>query len=124
MGHTQVTEIDLENNGKVRLTVAVFGFQPGTIVEISGHATQDNGVIATFYDVQKLPDPPPGSPDSGSILTMTAEPSAEFVAGEVITVAGQARAVKIWGTILDCDPELLPGIKAVWKARPEPPVAP
>jgi len=122
MGHTQVSEIDLNDDGSVRVTVEVFGFESHTIVEISGHATQDNGAIATFYDVQKLP--PPDSPDSSSILTMAAEPRAEFVAGDVITVAGQARAVKIWGTILDGDPKLPPGIKAVWKARPEPPVAP
>jgi hypothetical protein len=122
MPHTQVSEIDLKDTGSVSLTVEVFGFDPGTIVEISGHATQDNGAIATFYDVQKLL--PPDSPDSGSILTMTAESSAEFVAGDVIIVAGQARAVKIWGTILDGDPKLPPGIKAVWKARPETPVAP
>jgi hypothetical protein len=118
MPHSQVPEIDLNDDGSVSLTVEVFGFEPGTIVEISGHATQDNGAIATFYDVQQLP--PPDSPDSGSILTMIAEPSAEFVAGDVITVAGQARAVKIWGTILDGDPKLPPGTKAVWKARPEP----
>ena len=117
MPHTQVSEIDLADTGSVSLTVEVFGFAPETIVEISGHATQDNGAIATFYDVQKLPTP--NSPDTGSILTMTAELSGEFVAGDVITVAGQARAVKIWRTILDGDPELPPGIKAVWKARPE-----
>ena len=120
--HTAVLEIDLKDTGSVSLTVEVIGFEPGTLVEISGHATQDNGVIATFYDVQELPSP--GSPDSGSILTMTAEPAAEFVAGEVITVAGQARALKIWGTILDGDPKLRPGTKAVWRARPETPVAP
>ena len=114
--HTAVLEIELKDDGSISLTVNVFGIQAGALVEISGHATQDNGAIATFYDVQKLL--PPDSPDSGSILTMTAESSAEFVAGEVITVAGQARAVKIWGTILDGDPKLPPGTKAVWKARP------
>jgi hypothetical protein len=123
--HTAVLEIDLKDTGSVSLTVEVIGFEPGTKVEISGHATQDNGVIATFYDVQELPPPEiPGNPDSGSILTITADPAAEFVAGEVITVAGQARAVKIWGTILDGDPKLRPGTKAVWRARPETPVAP
>jgi len=122
MPHTQVSEIDLADTGSVSLTVEVFGFEPETIVEISGHATQDNGAIATFYDVQKLPLP--DSPDSGSILTMTAELSGEFVAGDIVTVAGQAQVVKIWGTILDGDPKLPPGIKAVWKARPEPPAVP
>ena len=103
MPHTQVSEIDVNDDGSVSLIVEVFGFDPGTIVEISGHATQGNGAIATFYDVQKLP--PPGSPDGGSIVTMTAESSAEFEAGDIITVAGEARAVKIWGTVLDGAPQ-------------------
>jgi hypothetical protein len=123
MPHTKVPKIELSDTGSVSLTVEVFGFDPGTIVEISGHATQGNGAIATFYDVQELPCP--ASSDSGSILTMTAELSAEFKAGEVITVAGQARAVKTWGTVLDGDPNKPPdGIKAIWKARPEPAAAP
>jgi hypothetical protein len=122
MPNSEVTKIELTDDDNFVFTIEVIGFQPGTIVEISGHATQDNGAIATFYDVQKLL--PPDSPDSGSILTITAEPAAEFVAGEVITVAGQARAVKIWGTTLDGDPKLPPGIKAVWKARPKTPVGP
>src|SRR5215831_10189040 len=121
MGHTQVSEIDLNDDGSVRVTVEVFGFESHTIVEISGHATQDNGAIATFYDVQELQ--PPANPNGSFTLTMTAEPSGELVAGKVITVAGQARAVKIWGTILDGDLNPPPGIRAVWRPRPEPPVA-
>ena len=111
MPHTQVPEIELIDN-RLSLTVEVFGFETGTIVEISGHATQANGAIATFYDVQSLPR---AMPPRGSILTIDAPRSAEFEAGEVITVAGQARAVKIWGTVLDGTPD-----EAVWKARPEP----
>jgi hypothetical protein len=111
MPHTQVPEIELIDN-RLSLTVEVFGFETGTLVEISGHATQANGAIATFYDVQSLP---PAIRPHGSILAVDAIPSAEFEVGEVITVAGQARAVKIWGTVLDGNPD-----EAVWKARPEP----
>ncbi len=55
--HTQVPEIDLRDDGSLSLSVEVFGFDVGTIVEISGHATQANGAIATFYTVQELPPP-------------------------------------------------------------------
>jgi hypothetical protein len=113
MPHTQVSEIDLGTDGTVSLTVEVFGFRCGTIVEISGHASQANGAIATFYDVQELR--PPKTTNGGYILMMTAEPTAEFVVGDVITVAGQARVVKIWGTVLDGNPN-----GPVWKARSEP----
>jgi hypothetical protein len=109
--HTQVTEIQL-SDGNISLTVEVFGFDKGTIVEISGHATQANGAIATFYVVQDLP---PASPGHGSLLTAISAPAAEFVKGEVITVAGQARVVRLWGTVLDGNPD-----EAIWKARPEP----
>jgi hypothetical protein len=53
--HTQVPEIDLRDDGSLSLTVEVFGFAVGSIVEISGHANQANGAIATFYTVQELP---------------------------------------------------------------------
>jgi hypothetical protein len=115
MSHTEVPEIGLRDDGSIALTVEVFGFEVGTPVEISGHATQPNGAIATFYDFQNLPAAEPGG---GSFLTVTAVPTTEFVAGEVITVVG--RAAKIWGTVLRADPdEQRPGIKAVWTAGPE-----
>ena len=38
------------------LYVRVYGFEPGTPVEISGQATQDNGAVATFYDIQQIPN--------------------------------------------------------------------
>jgi hypothetical protein len=109
--HTQVPEIDLRDDGSISLTVEVFGFDVGTIVEISGHATQANGAIATFYTVQELP---PASSGHGSLVMAIAIPAAKFVEGEVITVAGQARVVKTWGTVLDGNPG-----DPVWKARPE-----
>jgi hypothetical protein len=116
--HTEVTEIELTNGNDIRVTVEVFGFEAGTIAEISGHATQANGTIATFYTVESLPVP---GPDGGSLLRIIAVPATEFAEREVITVAGRVRVAKIWGTVLDEDPnEHRPGIKAVWKARPEP----
>jgi hypothetical protein len=117
MSHTKVPKIELKDDHSISLTVAVFGFEIGALVEISGQATQANGAIATFYDVQTLP---PAQPDGSSLLAVAADPSREFVAEDVITVAGQARAVRLWGTVLDPDPgEQGPGIKAAWKADPE-----
>jgi hypothetical protein len=55
--HTQVRKIQLKEDGSISLTIEVFGFDEGTIVEISGHATQANVAIATFYVVQDLLPP-------------------------------------------------------------------
>lgn len=113
MSLSQVLEIELRDDGRLALTVEVFGFKAGTLVEVSGSATQVNGAMATFYDIQVLP---PAGPDGGSFMRMTTLPTTEFAAGEVITVAG--RAAKIWGTVLQADPhDLPPGGKAVWKAE-------
>ena len=113
MTHSEVTEIELRDDGSLALTVEVFGFEAGVPVEVSGSATQANGAMATFYDIQVLP---PAGPDGGSSLTVTTLPTTEFAAGEVITVVG--RAAKIWGTVLQADlPDLPPGVKAAWKAE-------
>jgi hypothetical protein len=108
---SEVLEIDLRDDGSFAFTIEVFGFEPGTNVEISGSATQANGAVATFCDIQSLP---PAEPGRGSFVTVTASPSTDFVAGEVITVVG--RAAKIWCTVLSGDPDdQRPGIKAAWK---------
>jgi hypothetical protein len=115
MTHSEVTEIELRDDGRLVLTVEVFGFQAGEPVEVSGSATQANGAMATFYDIQVLP---PAGPDHGSSLTVTTLPTTGFASGEVITVAG--RAAKIWGTVLQADQHHLPpGVKAAWKAEPQ-----
>jgi hypothetical protein len=112
---SRVLEIELRDDDSISLTVEVFGFEPGTQVEISGSATQANGAMSTFYDIQSLP---PAEPDGGSFLTVTTLPTTEFVPGEVITVVG--RAAKIWGTVLIADLlDLPPGVKAAWKAELE-----
>ncbi len=116
MPHTAVTEIELRDDDSIVLTIEVFGFDVGTTVEISGSASQENGAIATFYDIRDLP---PAEADGGSFLTVTASLSTGLVPGEVISVVG--RATKIWGTILCDDPDdKRPGIKAVWKAGETP----
>jgi hypothetical protein len=113
MTHSEVTAIELRDDGSLALIVEVFGFEAGIPVEVSGSITQANGAMATFQDIQVLP---PASPDGGSFLTVTTLPTTEFAAGEVITVVG--RAAKIWGTVLQAGlPDLTSGVKAVWKAQ-------
>src|SRR2546423_15673112 len=88
MPHTEVPEIELRDDDSIAITVEVFGFEAGTPVEISGHATQPNGAIATFYDIHILP---PASQGGGSFVTVIATPSPKFVAGGGVTLCGGAR---------------------------------
>jgi hypothetical protein len=118
MPHTQVNEIEFKDDSSLVFIIDVFGFEPGAKLEISGSATQANGAIATFYDIQDLP---PANPDGGSRLTVQAAPTTGFEADQVITVAG--RATKIWGTVLYADTgNLPPGVNAVWTPTGSPDV--
>ena len=67
MPFSEVPRIELSQDGTVTFYVNVGGFRVGTPVEMSGYATQDNGAIATFQDVQLMPvgDPKEGA-DPGS----------------------------------------------------------
>ncbi|HEY1920231.1 MAG TPA: hypothetical protein VGH27_32070 [Streptosporangiaceae bacterium] len=115
MPHSRVTKIVLKTDGTLALTIDLFGFEAGELIEVSGSATQVNGAIATFYDLQDLPSP---GADGGSIVTATAAPQAPFTAADVITVVG--RATKIWGTVLSAvTNEQPPGIEATWTAGPQ-----
>lgn len=112
---SEVPEVELRDDDSISLAVEVAGFETGIPVEISGHATQANGAIATFFDIQNVPAAEPGG---GCFLTVIAVPSVKFAAGEVITVV--TRVAKIWGTVLHTDlNEQRPGIKSVWKAEPK-----
>jgi hypothetical protein len=97
---------------KILLTVQVGDFQPGEAVEISGQATQNNGALATFYDIQNAPainnsGDTAAQPYSASSLTVEAHPvdatlfEAGFEAGEPVTVV--ARVAKVWVTVLSKD---------------------
>jgi hypothetical protein len=55
MPHSEVPSIELTPDGKITLNVRVCGFDPGMPVELSGHATQDNGAIATFHTIVQMP---------------------------------------------------------------------
>jgi hypothetical protein len=115
MPHSEVTEIELKDDGTLVLSVEIFGFEAGEQIEVSGSAAQANGALATFYTIQKLAA---AGKSGGSPVTVTATPTGTFVEKDVITVVG--RAAKIWGTVLSGDPSAhIPGVKAVWKAEPQ-----
>ena len=100
MSNSEVPRIELNGDGTVTLYVKVGGFDEGTPVEISGHATQTNGAMATFRDVQIMP----ASSAQGAILVVRSVPVIGpdgFTAGDPIIAV--ARAADIWLTKLDSD---------------------
>jgi hypothetical protein len=117
MVNTNVPKIELKDDDSIELTVQVVGFEPGEPVEISGHATQDNGAFASFYAVQPSVDP-----DGATVLTVAAVPTQKFVAGQAITTV--SRAAYVWVTVLQEDKaQQSQGIQAAWKAEDDSPAA-
>jgi hypothetical protein len=124
MADSQVREIELKSDGSIALTIEV-QFEAGATVELSGSATQPNGAIATFDDRQVLP---PAEPGGGSLVTVTANPSAtvtaipspKFDATEVITATVCAVCpATTWVTVLSQNPNpenQHPEAEAVWTA--------
>ena len=55
MSNSQVPRIQLNQDNSISIEVNVYGFDTGTPVELSGQATQANGAVATFYQVQATP---------------------------------------------------------------------
>jgi hypothetical protein len=78
MSNSEVPRIELSPDGStLTLYVRVDGFAPGTPVEISGYATQDNGAIVTFYDIQQIPN---GSGQTSAAWGGPAAPAASGAA--------------------------------------------
>ena len=85
MPYSQVPKITLNEDNTITVYVKVYNFDVGTPVEISGQATQVNGAVATFYNVQQMP----ANSGQGAELEMppiAAVPPNNFVAGFPITV--------------------------------------
>jgi hypothetical protein len=100
MPNSEVPRIELNGDGTVTLYVRVGGFDAGTPVEISGHATQTNGAMATFRNIQIMP----ANSGQGAILVIPNVPvigQNRFAAGDPIIAV--ARAADIWLTKLDPD---------------------
>lgn len=114
--NSAVPRIELNRNGTVNLVVNVYGFAPGTPIEISGQLTQENGTVATFHIVKEMPP-------SGPVLVAGLEvvPPNSFAPGFPITIV--ARAAQVWITTLgeDTDPGTFVShvdsaqLRAAWK---------
>ena len=101
MSFSEVPRVDIGQDGTVTFYVNVGGFRVGTPVEISGYATQTNGVIATFRDVQKMTEGnPKDGPEEGVIMVVKVPViGSAFAADQPITVV--ATAADVWITELD-----------------------
>jgi hypothetical protein len=95
--NSEVPRIELNQDDTISIKVEVDGIKVGTPVEVSGHATQENGAVATFYSVQELP--------SNRAVWVKSIPAADsrntFKAGFPITVV--ARAAEAWVTMLGAE---------------------
>ena len=114
MGYSEVPRIELSQDGTVTLFVNVGGFRVGTPVEISGYATQANGAVATFRDVQPMPS---GDPVEGVIMVVRGVPviGSTFTTEDPVMVV--ARAADVWVTKLHLDTGEKPLSEAILTAK-------
>jgi hypothetical protein len=110
--------IELQANGTLTLNVRVSGFAPSVPVEISGYVSQSNGAVATFYDVQNMPNAP-GDAEMDVLNVQTA--SEAFHPDLPFTVI--TRAADVWISKLSKDGTFQPSdgpgtnaTKAAWKS--------
>jgi len=102
--NSEVPRVELNHDGTINLEIDTYGFDPGTPIEISGHVTQDNGAVATFYHVQEMPKSGPLLVTKLSVVPAAKPAANNFVPGLPITVV--VRASQVWITVLreDKDP--------------------
>jgi hypothetical protein len=115
----KVNKIELNKGNTISLEVSVDGFEVGAPIEISGQATQINGAVATFYDVQTVPQPNDDKQTVVTVKSVNVSSENSFVATDPITVV--ARAAEVWITTLDQDGEFDPrvstAVQAAWKMK-------
>ena len=112
MSHGWVRRIELDGNGNLNLQFAVSSSYANTPIEISGEATQANGAVATFYDVQV----PTGNGDVVPVTVGPVPTVGKFAASDPITVV--ARAAYVWVTSLQKGASSSASIAAGWKPPP------
>ena len=98
--HSAVSRVELNEDDSINLAIDVYGFDERTKIELSGQVIEDNGTIATFYNVQQMP----ANGDKEATLkamSISAVRPNKFVKGFPITVV--ARAAEVWITKLDND---------------------
>lgn len=121
MSHSWVPNVELNEDGTISLYLTVEGFDEGTVIEISGEATQlwgqttqisgqatqAKGAVASFYSVQTVPAP--GADGQGSPMEVKSVPTVnKFEPSDPITVI--ARAAEVWITTME------PGSTSSWTA--------
>ncbi|HEY2129509.1 MAG TPA: hypothetical protein VGH77_20220 [Streptosporangiaceae bacterium] len=115
----KVNKIELNEGNTISLEVSVDGFEVGAPIEISGQATQINGAVATFYDVQTVPQPNDDKQTVVTVKSVNVSSEKSFEATDPITVV--ARAAEVWITTLDQDgafnPRVSSGVQAAWKMK-------
>jgi hypothetical protein len=97
MGYGKVSKVQITDS-TITLSVDLDGFDPGTLVEISGNATQDNGAVTTFYAVQAIPA---GSSEEVTLPVVSPVQPNTFKADSPVTVV--ARAAAVWINTLNPD---------------------
>jgi hypothetical protein len=95
MPRPYVTNVTSQNN-QIVITVKVNGFPSDEPIEISGYATQNDGALAVFYDLQPFPAP---NPDGTAYVYLTASPTENFKQGHPVTVV--LRMSRVWTTVLE-----------------------
>jgi hypothetical protein len=115
MGLSWVTAIELNDDNTLTLHVRVDGFEANIPVEISGYVTQSNGAIATFYDIQSMPDTAGAAADM-NVKNVDAAEGADF--SPVLPFTVIARAADVWITVLKRDDELarMAAVPAAWSS--------
>ena len=114
---SRVNQVELSGDGKtVTIDLQAYGFNRTDLVVISGHAIQDNGAVATFYEVQEVVDTIEDKDEELAKLqvTATAIEQPQFDPDEPIAVIANATAS--WITTLqpdNVDPSS--GVMAKWK---------
>jgi hypothetical protein len=122
MSNSQVSRVQLNQDGTINLEVNVYGFDEGAPVEISGYVTQANGAVASFYSVYEIPA------HNGESVTVTlgsvpVSSPKKFAAGFPITVI--ARVAEVWITTLVADEDAGSGegivgsgpLPGIWKSN-------
>ena len=105
--HTKATQVQIDNDGTLQVSIEVDAFMPGESVEISGYVTQNHGAFATINKYQTIYK----KLDEIVNLTVTATPiegSNPFQQGYDVTVF--LWASKVWVTVLGEGPAQQPGM--------------
>src|SRR5215471_13362110 len=100
MPHPYVTSAQIKNNF-IEIGVEADDYEPGSYIEVSGHATQTGGAFANFYDIKEVPAPVPGRDgDKHSDVYVQAHPLPpnQFKANEDVSIV--IRVGKVWLTVL------------------------